>query len=137
MSEEPARHFIDMAGAFRGMDADGLEARLAAETLRADKAEATVADSTHEIIAALYKAWPDAEDIPSDFPLGIIGCIEQIIGERNAVEAQLSALRASLEPVVEAVEDLTPLKFTQYPALAKVVDWLRGPARSFVRGGRE
>lgn len=57
---------------------------------RAPEAEDRLADEKHEVVAALYKAWPDAEDIPSDWPLGIIGCIEQIINERDEALSALS-----------------------------------------------
>lgn len=63
---------------------------------RAREAEDRLADEKHEVVAALYKAWPDAEDIPSDWPLGVIGCIEQIIRERDEA---LAAPSSSAEPV--------------------------------------
>lgn len=66
------------------------ETQLLAALSRAPEAEDRLADEKQEVVAALYKAWPDAEDIPSDWPLGIIGCIEQIIRERDEALAALS-----------------------------------------------
>lgn len=64
-------------------------------------------DETLEVVAALYKAWPDAEDISSDWPLGIIGSIEQIISERNEAQAALAIIRQSLIEQAEARADPT------------------------------
>jgi len=69
--------------------------------------EAKRADETLEVVAELYKAWPDAEDISSDWPLGIIGSIEQIIAERNAAQAALAVVRQSLQDQAAARADPT------------------------------
>lgn len=62
------------------------------------------ADETLEVVAALYKAWPDAEDIASDWPLGIIGSIEQIIAERDGrVPLTTGMARAQADLWQEAV----------------------------------
>lgn len=74
---------------------------------RAPGGEDRLADEKQEVVAALYKAWPDAEDIPSDFPLGIIGCIELIISERDAALASLKVCRESLTDQASARRDAT------------------------------
>jgi hypothetical protein len=61
--------------------------RLQAAELRASNAEereARRADELQEVVAALYNAWPDAEDMATDWPLGIIGRVEDLIAERDA-----------------------------------------------------
>ncbi|CAN7303597.1 hypothetical protein LJR164_001583 [Phenylobacterium sp. LjRoot164] len=83
------------------------------------------ADQVHEVVAALYKAWPDAEDIPSDWPNGIIGCIEQIIAERDAAQAPLEVCRLSLVEQGSARRDPT------MPVLIpEVIDALEGDAEA-------
>lgn len=55
------------------------------------------ADALHEIMAALYKAWPHAEDMGDGTHLGIIGLIEQLTDERNALLEALRRNRAALD----------------------------------------
>jgi hypothetical protein len=45
-------------------------------------------DELHDVVAALYKAWPDAEDMAADWPIGIIGRIEDLIAERDAAHEE-------------------------------------------------
>ncbi len=92
---------------------------------RADRDRDRRADETLEVVAALYKAWPDAEDIASDWPLGIIGSIEQIIAERDDALASLAVVRESLIEQAAARADPTmPL------LLPEVLEAIRGDAEA-------
>lgn len=63
------------------------------------------ADELQEVVSALYKAWPDAEDIASDWPNVIIGSIEQIIRERDEARASWAVCRQSLHDQAAARRD--------------------------------
>lgn len=62
-----------------------------------EEAERERADQLHDVICALHKAWPDAEDIACDWPLGIIGSIEQITQERDEATARAEALEREVK----------------------------------------
>lgn len=83
------------------------------------KAEEERADQLHEVVVALYKAWPDAEDMATDWPLGVIGRIEDLIAERNAAELRASKAEEREKVLVEALPACVAQLRHAYTHLAK------------------
>lgn len=61
------------------------------------------ADAHQEVMAALYKAWPHAEDIGDGTHRGVVGLIEQLTAERNAL---LEALKGQTAVSVRSMRRL-------------------------------
>jgi hypothetical protein len=104
ISEAVEHHKLnpDLAGWAPGDIIDYLVADAEAQTLslkaEVERLEDQHADGLHEIMAALYRVWPDAEDMPTGVE-GICGLIDQIVDERKSAEAKVERLTEELSRI--------------------------------------